>query len=219
MIKTAGLDSGKQKDQSCLVSLQVHSREVFVEGCKFWPRGTDYQNIEDDVARLHLTHQWRRIMVEVNNVGEHVYEQLLRKYGLPVRPVTTVAKLSGDRIKKSTSQRLRRSMPKNEMVTFYLKLKKLHRVKFPAEPDRNMRQLEKQLTAFTEKKTEAGNITYAAPGSEHDDGVMALLMALFEAKPMLEESLGVHVGGGIPRAAAAPQIAIAETIRGSDWDF
>ena len=60
-----------------------------------------------------------------------------------------------------------------------------------------MKQLIKQLVAFSEKKTKAGNITYAAPRQEHDDGVMALLMALFEGKPLLEQGVTTHVGGGI----------------------
>ena len=133
-------------------------------------------------------------MCEVNNVGEHVYEVLLRNFGLPVRPVITVGKLSGDRIKKTPAQRLRRSMPKNEMVLFFLKLKKQHRILFPPDPSKDMTQLISQIAAFSEKKTESGNIQYSAPGSEHDDGVMALLMALFEARAMLEDSAPAVIG-------------------------
>ena len=167
---------------------------MFVEGCKFWPRRTDYEKIEHDVARLHLDFKWTRIICEVNNIGEHVYETMLRKYALPVRPVTTVHKLSGDRVKKSAKERLRRSMPKNEMVLFFLKLKKLHRIKFPSGPNADMKQLMHQIAAFAEKKTESGNVTYAAPGSEHDDGVLALLMALFEARNLLENASPAVVG-------------------------
>ena len=212
MIRIAGLDSGKQKDQSCLVSIQVNPilKEVFVEACKFWPRRTEYEKIEADIARIHITRQWRSIMVEVNNVGEHVYETLLRRYGLPVRPVTTIAKLSGDRVKKTTAQRLRRSMPKNEMVLLFLKLKKLHKVKFPKTPSKDMQQLITQLTAFSETKTKAGHVSYGGAGSSHDDGVMSLLMALFEAKPLLEQDNQVHVGGPVSHTRASGQVLLEQ---------
>ena len=191
---------GNRRDQSCLTSIQIHQdkKEFFVEGCKFWPLKTAYETIEYDVAKMHIKYQWRRIIVEVNAVGEHVYESMLRNYGLPVRPVTTVHRLSGDRVKKNPAQRLRRSMPKNEMVLFFLKMKRLHKIKFPANPDENMKKLIKQLSIFSEKKTESGNITYSSPGLEHDDGVMSLLLAIFEAKNLIEDDTS-HVIGTIPR--------------------
>ena len=200
LIRIAGLDSGKQRDQTCLTSVQVHQdkKEFFVEGCKFWPLKTSYEVIETEIAKMHIKSQWSRIIVEVNAVGEHVYESMLRRYGLPVRPVTTVHKLSGDRVKKNPAQRLRRSMPKNEMVLFFLKMKKLHKIKFPINPDDNMKKLIKQLSVFSEKKTESGNITYSSPGLEHDDGVMSLLLALFEAKHLIEDD-ATHIIGTIPK--------------------
>lgn len=215
MIRIGGLDSGKRRDQSCLVSVLAPTpqHEAFVEGVKFWPRGTEYQNIEDDVARFDIDHPFSRIMVEVNNVGEHVYEALLRRHGVAVRPVTTVAKLSGDRVKKSTASYLRRTMPKNEMVLYFLKLKKQHRVKFPAEPNQDMQQLIKQISAFSEKTTDAGNVRYGAPGSGHDDGVMALLMALFEARRLLEIPQTEHVGG----PAFTGGRTIMETVTADDF--
>jgi len=36
----------------------------------------------------------------------------------------------------------------------------------------DMLELKRQIAIFTEHKTEAGSISYYAPGSEHDDGVM-----------------------------------------------
>ena len=134
---------------------------------------------------------------------------MLRKWSLPVRPVTTVAKLSGDRMNKPKAQRLRRSMPKNEMVTYYIKLKMRHGILWPADPDDNMKQLIKQMSAFSEYRTESGNIRYAAPGASHDDGVLALLMALFEARPLLETGKPSHVVRAIPMPQSTGEMLYA----------
>ena len=186
------------------VVINQEKNEIFVEGCKFWPRKTSYEKIETDMARLHQVHNWQKIMIEVNGIGEHVYETMRSRHGLPVFPVTTVHKLAGDRILKNKAQRLKRSMPKNEMVMNFLKLKKLHMVKFPKDLDSNMMQLSKQLTAFSEKTTDSGNTTYAAPGNEHDDGVMALLLCLFAALQYIKITTPAHVGGTIPKRSLNP---------------
>ena len=199
MIRIAGLDSGKKIDQSCLTSVQVHQdkKEIFVEACKFWPLKTDYEKIEEDIMILHSRFNFSTVIIEVNAVGEHVYESL-KNYGLPCKPVTTVHKLSGDRVKKNPSQRLRRSMPKNEMVLFFLKLKMQHKIKFPADPDENMKKLIKQISIFSSKTSESGNTIYASPGDSSDDGTMSLLLAIFEARHLIEDG-GGHIVGTIPK--------------------
>lgn len=92
-------------------------------------------------------------------------------------------------------------MDKNENVKWFLNMNAEHRIIFPVDkncsPD--MLELKRQIAIFAEHKTEAGSVSYYAPGSEHDDGVMALMINIQKVKQYLRPGgRGVYVGSQIP---------------------
>jgi len=191
LIRLAGCDPGKTRDSFALVSLLVNpeENEIFIEFCKRWLR-VDYLNVEADIARMNQKALWNHIYVEQNNTGEHVIEVLRKKYGLPVKPITTVAKLTDPK-----KHHKGKTMSKNEMVGWFLKAKQSHIIQFPQD-SKNPDMLEyiRQIAIFSEHKTEAGNVAYYAPGEEHDDLVMAGLVACYAARRYIRVT-GAPAGG------------------------
>lgn len=176
-MRTGSLDSGKKRDSSCLVGTEVRPDtdgrlKLFVIAAKFWTR-TLYLKMEDDVADIHRRKPFDMVIVEVNHVGEHVYEVLKYKKGMPVLPVTTSKDLKD--IQKIQGYE---TMDKNAMVNLVLQWKLDGLIVFPPIERRTpeIRELVRQYTIFTEHTTESGAVSYRAEGQEHDDGVMSLLI-------------------------------------------
>lgn len=90
-----------------------------------------------------------------------------------------------------------------------------------------MEELKRQISIFASHKTEARHISYRAPGSEHDDMVMALMLACFIGKHYLESNIGKikvssrkvtpdydeydYLGSGIPATATLTQRAVYQS--------
>jgi len=74
-------------------------------------------------------------------------------------------------------------MDKNEMVKYMIILAGEGRVIYPANKSPEMKELQRQMSIFAEHKTESGkSFAYYAEGNEHDDLVMALMLACFVAR-------------------------------------
>ena len=176
-IRICGCDPGKRRDSFGLVSLfvDVEKNRLFVEFAKRWLR-KDYMYVEERIARYHQQAHWSDILVEQNNTGEHVIEMLRKKYALPVRAVTTVGKITDPR----KHHRLK-TMSKPEMVNWYVRAKQRHIALFPRSLNVDMLELKRQIAIFAEYRTDAGNVTYHAPGNEHDDLAVSFLIACFGA--------------------------------------
>jgi len=68
-----------------------------------------------------------------------------------------------------------------------------------------MLELKRQIAIFAEHKTEAGSVSYYAPGAEHDDGVMALMINIQKVKQYLKPGgRGSHVIGQVPEITHTP---------------
>ena len=174
--------------------------EIFVEYAKRWLR-EEYLKIEGDIAKMHKRAKWDILAVEQNNTGEHVIEVLKHKYDLPVHPVLTYGKLSDPK-----QHHKQKTMSKPEMVMWYLKAKQNHMVKFPANTqNKDMQELIRQISIFAEHRTDSGTINYHAPGEEHDDLVMALLIACFVARKWIRitDNTGGTIMGTIDAPAAS----------------
>ena len=55
-----------------------------------------------------------------------------------------------------------------------------------------MIELKRPIVIFVEYKTEDGRVSYYAPGSEHNDGVMALMINIQKAKQYLKPGLSLN---------------------------
>ena len=154
----------------------MNKDNITVRAAKRW-LGVDYTDVEEQIAKFHLKHNFDHIVIEQNNTGIHVIEVLRRQYNLPIIPVTTTKNLKDN--KKIMSARV---MDKNMMAMYIANLMNDNKIKFPPTGSKDMKELERQIAIFAEHRTEAGNVQYYAPGNEHDDLAMAFMLAIHIAR-------------------------------------
>ena len=173
-MRIAGIDSGKQRDSFAFVGIEIKNNDIYVLGDKTWIQ-RKYIEVENLIANIHDTKPFDFYVVEVNNTGEHVYEELKYRHKIPnVIPVFTTATVK-DQMKIATGK----AMPKNQMVIYMARMFQDNRIKFPSKTNKHIEELKRQISNFAEHITEAGNASYYAEGTEHDDTVMALMLAIF----------------------------------------
>jgi len=204
--RVGGLDSGKFRDASALVAVEVDriAREAYVKGAKQW-KGRNYLDMEREVAEIHQRKPFNLLAVEINSVGAHVIE-VLKVKRIPVAEVVTTKDIKDP--KKRQDPRL---LDKNEMVRQILHWQQENALLFPASPTPEIAELLRQLSIFSEFRTEGtGSYSYRAPGNEHDDLVMALMMALFVER---------HYIGTVSRTGAEVAVSkrVMENIDPSKW--
>jgi hypothetical protein len=184
-MRIAGIDSGKQRDSFAFVGIEVKNNCIYVLGVKTW-LGRKYIDVENLIAGIHNKQPFNYYCVEINNTGEHVFEALKYQHRIPnVIPTFTSANVK-DQSKINTG----RVMPKNQMVWFMARLFQQNRIKFPKKTNKDIEELKRQISIFSEIITESGNVSYRAEGQEHDDTVMALMLACFLARNFIKEQDG-----------------------------
>ena len=153
-------------------------------GAKRW-LGRAYLQVEKELYKIDEKTPFDYYIVERNNTGEHVIEVLRYQYSLPVIAVTTVSNIKDE--KKVFSPKV---MDKIEMVRYMLIMFNDGRIVFPRNPQGEVKELLRQLSIFAEHKTEGtGRVSYQAEGSEHDDLVMALMLACFYARMFVDKGV------------------------------
>jgi len=186
-MRIAGLDSGKKKDSFAFVGIEIKNNNVYVIGVKTW-LGRNYLDVENLIADIHATKPFDYYSVEINNTGEHVFEELKYHHHIPnVIPVFTTREVK-DQSKINTG----RVMPKNQMVLWLARMFQNNRIKFPKKSNKDIDELKRQISIFSEVITEAGNASYRAEGNEHDDTVMALMLACFIGRNFIKSNDGMH---------------------------
>ena len=184
-MRIAGIDSGKQRDSFAFVGIEIKNDDVYVLGVKTWIQ-RKYIEVENLIANIHDTKPFNFYVVEVNNTGEHVYEELKYRHKIPnVIPVFTTASVK-DQNKIATGK----AMPKNQMVLYMARMFQNNRIKFPSKTNKHIEELKRQISNFSEHITEAGNASYYAEGIEHDDTVMALMLAIFIGRHYIKNNEG-----------------------------
>jgi len=68
---------------------------------------------------------------------------------------------------------------------------------FPKKTNKHIEELKRQISNFAEHITEAGNASYYAEGTEHDDTVMALMLAIFVGRHYIKKHEGLQTGLGV----------------------
>ena len=186
-MRIAGIDSGKQRDSFAFVGIEIKNDDIHVLGVKTW-LGRKYLEVENLIANIHDTRPFDYYVVEVNNTGEHVYEELKYRHKIPnVIPVFTTANVK-DQLKIAKGK----AMPKNQMVLYMARMFQNNRIKFPSKTNDHIEELKRQISNFAEHITEAGNASYYAEGTEHDDTVMALMLAIFIGRHYIKKHEGLQ---------------------------
>ena len=190
--KLAGIAHSKLRDAIGLVGIEVDQTRqlIAVRLVKHWSR-TDLNKIAPDISRLWGKAPWHNTIIDMQ-VGDHVIQGLRRTAGLPVKVIQIKKKVSDP-----ADIRRVRSLDLTEMTQFTLQQKMAHRIQFPRKPSENMKQLEMQISMFSEVTTEAGSVAYYAPGTELDDLTKALMLAIFAARPLIGDGTGKIIGGPI----------------------
>ncbi len=188
MARIAGIDPGKQKDSFAFVGTDIADGKIRVLGARRW-QGKAYLEVEESIAGIHKIHPFKHYVVERNSVGEHVVEVLARNYRLPVVPVITMKDIKSKEKRRSPSV-----MDKNDMVKYMIIKKDEGNMLFPKETG-EIKELLRQLSIFAEiKSPQTGNVRYQAEGAEHDDLVMALMLACFIGRYYINRK-SEHPGG------------------------
>lgn len=183
-IRVAGIDSGMMVDAFAMVGATVKGGKIYINNAKRW-LGKAYLTVEDEVSKIHAKTPYDNYMVEVNNVGIHVYEVLRHQKGLPVIPVSTTADIKD--MKKKYSPRI---MDKNEMAALMVIWFEQGIIVFPEKLNAELEELKRQKSVFGEFRTPSGKKSYRAEGTDHDDLVMALMMVCFRAKQFISYRRG-----------------------------
>ena len=184
-MRIAGIDSGKQRDSFAFVGIEIKNDDIYVLGVKTWIE-RKYIEVENLIANIHDSQPFNYYVVEVNNTGEHVYEELKYRHKIPnVLPVFTTAT-----VKDQQKIAIGKAMPKNQMVLYMSRMFQNNRIKFPSKTNKHIEELKRQISNFAEHITEAGNASYYAEGTEHDDTVMALMLAIFIGRHYIKKNEG-----------------------------
>lgn len=152
----AGIDLGRADDYTVLTVLNHLGQMVY---CDRWRHNT-WQNIIDCLIP-HLSKWDAMCYVEVNSVGDAIYEQLKIKYN-KVEPFVTTSKSKQDII-----EGLQVAIQNKEFTSL------------------NIDWVQKEFELFTyEYSQKTRSIKYSAPPGFHDDGVMSSAMAYHALKTL-----------------------------------
>ena len=179
-IRLCGIDPAKMRDAFGLVVIDIVDNSINVVAAKQWFR-TEYLKVESDIRDIVDKLQIQKVFLETNNTGTHVLE-VLKKYTVPVYPISTVSKITD--VKKIQSGKV---MSKADIVAYTLILLQENRLIFPTPKSHDMQELINQFGVFQESITPSGLPSYSGPSNTHDDLVMALLIAIHGSRRWLDK--------------------------------
>lgn len=165
----AGLDIGRQVDSTVLTILDEAGKVVFVYSDKQKSWDTITNNVINHLRRYNSP----KCVVEVNSIGDVVYEMLKKKGYNNLQPFTTGSN------KQNLIENLIVAFENKEIIIPSIKV-------FP--------DMYNELSAFTfEYSPRSRTIKYAAPQGLHDDIVMSLAFA-YECKNKYMKREGLIIG-------------------------
>lgn len=215
----SGLDLGMVSDYSALAVLERLPAPVPTRKRRYlyklrwletWDLGTRYtatkegeRSICGDVRDRFDTDalRWTRLAVDFTGVGTAVVDQL-RATKVPAH-LNPVLITSGHQIARMTETKERAwHVPKKELVSTLMTLLQADLLKWPRvegnPKDKFLRTIvrfEKELADFRVKVTKSANETFGADKSQHDDLVLAVMLAAW---------LGENSGGGNAAGIGTP---------------
>jgi len=168
-VRIIGADPGKHNDSFAivLIGIDVEKGIIYIKGAKQWLHQA-YQAVEKEIAKISSEKGINYIAVEVN-MNESVAEALRYTYNLPVRFIRTTANITNPKPDL---------MDKTDMVYWLIRMHQEGRLQWAESTSEYMKELKRQWSIFGEYKQNK----FEAPTGEHDDLVMALMLACFIAR-------------------------------------
>jgi hypothetical protein len=149
----AGIDLGRQNDFTVVTIVNNYGQICYI----YRERRNNWVNIVDEIVRI--LHKYNaKALVEVNSIGDVIYEQIRTKYH-KIEPFTTTSSSKDEIINNLIVQ------INDQILTL---------------PTRELFEpLDTELRVFTfEYSTKSRKVKYFAPPGFHDDCVMSLAMAV-----------------------------------------
>jgi hypothetical protein len=160
----AGIDLGRADDYTVLTILNEHGQMCY---CNRWRHDT-WGNIKDSILRI-LKKFDAQTLVEVNSIGDAIYEQIANEYP-KAEPFTTTSKSKQDII-----EGLQVAIQNGDFSI------------------QDIDWLKKEFEVFGfEYNHKTRSIKYSAPNGFHDDGVMSCAIAYHSLKKQRTGSLSFY---------------------------
>lgn len=207
----------KQRTMFGMVGIEVDPEKkiAFVRLAKQWKRD-EMNRIPAEIKEIHDRVKWHVTFAD-QMVGQHLIRSIENALKFEIQTITTQKNL-----KEPEDIEAIRVMDMTEMTQLTLSLKQSHSIQFPPRnltPD--MQRLVKQMEMFTEHVTEAGTVSYYAPGEELDCLPRALMICCFVARMSLQhgdQPMIIMQGSSVPRTAAQSFDDTLEKMLGESYE-
>ncbi len=157
------------------IELDTDTGKIYIKLAKIWVK-TNFDIVARDISRIYHNIKPQAIGIEKNNHGVEAIKSL-HKFDLPIISINTSANITN--FKKMHSVY---TMDKTNMVKWFVTQKRQHNIIFPKTNNKDMRELIRQISEFTQYKTRTGNDTFQASKSGHDDLMLSLLLVCHLAR-------------------------------------
>ncbi|GAG32668.1 unnamed protein product, partial [marine sediment metagenome] len=155
-------------DYSVAIGIAYNSISQEKQICYFWrSKGLKISEQAEEIAEISKNFNHPYLLVEQNNMGQDMIDELTDKYNVNVEAITTGAHTTGKNIKKE------------ELIRFLISAFEHEKITIPRGDEYSREQmsiLEDELTKFCAIPTPAGNELFQGVGA-HDDCVIALALA------------------------------------------
>ena len=203
-VKIVGVAHSKLRNAIGAVGIEidVDKHEIQVVMVKHWERN-EINKIAPEIGNLFNKIEWENTIIDMQ-VGEHLIKSFRSTSDMPMRIIHIAKKVKDEK----EIERVK-TIDLVETVQFTLQLKLVHKILFPTRPSEAMQELEGQIALYSEHATEAGGIDYYAPGDEFDDLTKALIVAIFGARPFLNDDVEIIAGPITPKTAPTMEDVMA----------
>lgn len=173
-MKILGVDPG-QSDPFALVLIQISEGKIWIIGARFF-KNWNYEDVLPEIRRIVDTQGVDQVVIESNAPGKPVIDALRRRYDLSLYTVFTSSNL------KEKKEPDPHTMDKAAMANWMIEQQQEGILNWPSEDTEFTTELKRQWKIFGEYKKGK----YEAPSGDHDDLMMALMLACFYAKFQLD---------------------------------
>ena len=148
-----------------VILLESKVPDLHIIGAKYW-NNADFTEVETEIANIYEQKKCNLLVMEKNSMGKRIGHSFTHEYNLPVFMVHTSNTL------KNTNAGV---MDKMEQANWLIKMQQNGNLVWAEATTDYMKELRRQWSIFGEYKK--GKL--AAPGGEHDDLMMALMVGTY----------------------------------------